>query len=904
MRLFFLGQVYDPIMKVYYDDYDYKRIESIVANDTQVANEDGQVIVTYPLAEKDHGYHISFEFEDTLGRRIIEDSYFGTANVRQSSRGIDETIYLSSDDYAYELGEEIELYIEGENGRYIADDNDKLLVISVTEGIDSARVTNEAFLNMTYPDTLTPSIRILSVFYDGSSMRQGYGFDQWLYVDKESLKGSMEVTFDKTSYGPGELVKAEVKAKDANGNGLEGYASIKVIDEAYYALYEDYYEPIDDLIPWYVNDTVLGKTIASSWHENVFYGAEGGEGGDDGIRNDFKNTAYTDHITLDKDGNGHFEFVLPDNLTNWRVTITGVNEALNVAMVKENVIASKPFFVTWHSTDAYHAQDSIGLTFRSALANGQSSISNGSVDYLVSILREGNVEFTKSVTGDIAAYMFLPVGQLDIGDYEVFIEATYGTMKDTLQYPISVKETRQNFRLNQASKLSETTNLVHNDELVNLTLMNQLAYERYQTLVSMTNTNYDRLEYEVVSYMTKYYLSDNGFDYELGSKPYIYLRDNNLYSPLYNSDGMVSTSVDLLLAGFHEIMIEQGDGSDIERLKIGLRQALSSGRMTIEEDAYAALGLSILGEPMLLEMSRMLDDQSFRDDKLATLYLLKGLSLYKDYQTVIDILDSLDLYNKTQAQLSGMTIRELAVLMSIYGDINADELAGGIYEHLFESTIDATNQVPVIAWQYDYLTNLPTNLFDVSVTVNEGEHKEVIVLDYNDIYEKTFTPEQIDALSFSDLAGEIYLISNFIGSNKDVMVSDGLKLETQLSNANLQIGDLLTIQHEIEVEGPLYQFVLQDVIPSGLVYVGDVTFASSLLDGFVYNRSSGKNNEFFAYAYPNEYSMGWPDKSVVTISYSARATAIGTYNYEPAVVTNYSTGDMAIGNEGVTSIEK
>lgn len=50
--------------------------------------------------------------------------------------------------------------------------------------------------------------------------------------------------------------------------------------------------------------------------------------------------------------------------------------------------------------------------------------------------------------------------------------------------------------------------------------------------------------------------------------------------------------------------------------------------------------------------------------------------------------------------------------------------------------------------------------------------------------------------------------------------------------------------------------------------------------------------------------MGWPDKSVVTISYSARATAIGTYNYEPAVVTNYSTGDMAIGNEGVTSIEK
>jgi uncharacterized protein YfaS (alpha-2-macroglobulin family) len=81
----------------------------------------------------------------------------------------------------------------------------------------------------------------------------------------------------------------------------------------------------------------------------IKFAAEAGLGGDDGAydREIFKDTAHFETIILDEKGHGELRFKLPDNVTSWRVTLSGATSDLYAGSNKTSLNVTLPFFINY-----------------------------------------------------------------------------------------------------------------------------------------------------------------------------------------------------------------------------------------------------------------------------------------------------------------------------------------------------------------------------------------------------------------------------------------------------------------------------------------------------------------------------------------------------------------------------
>lgn len=181
-------------------------------------------------------------------------------------------------------------------------------------------------------------------------------------VDTEQQALSVNVTTDKQTSAPGEVVTYTITTKDASGKAAQAEVSLAVVDKAALALAPSNSGPM--LSSFYPQQALGVRTalglVSSADDYNALYresipeggGSGGGGGGGDEslgvvtVRQDFKDTAHFEALVMtDASGQAQVRVSLPENLTTWQADARAVSADSKVGQATREVLSTKALFV-------------------------------------------------------------------------------------------------------------------------------------------------------------------------------------------------------------------------------------------------------------------------------------------------------------------------------------------------------------------------------------------------------------------------------------------------------------------------------------------------------------------------------------------------------------------------------
>jgi len=175
-----------------------------------------------------------------------------------------------------------------------------------------------------------------------------------LPVETGEKKLLVNITSDKKTYRPGEKVKAGIQVTDANKRGVRAEVCFAAVDLGVLNLIS--YQTPDYFDAFYYDRFLSVATAESRLHVigERNYGQKGvprgGGGGilasDFAFRKNFKATAYWNpEILTDNEGRASLSFVLPENLTTFRLMATAQTKDSCFGAGENKIIVKKPLLL-------------------------------------------------------------------------------------------------------------------------------------------------------------------------------------------------------------------------------------------------------------------------------------------------------------------------------------------------------------------------------------------------------------------------------------------------------------------------------------------------------------------------------------------------------------------------------
>lgn len=168
----------------------------------------------------------------------------------------------------------------------------------------------------------------------------------------------VELETDKLQYQPGERATYRITTKDLAGNPVAAEVSLGVVDEAIYAIQQEYLQSIGSFfysrIENYVQTSFGGEYDFSGYSSKDAWKLAMRSPSERRpfaalkaipkveVRKNFKDTAFwAPTVMTDSDGRAEVSFNFPDNLTTWRATARAVTGDTRVGSVVEKVLVRK-----------------------------------------------------------------------------------------------------------------------------------------------------------------------------------------------------------------------------------------------------------------------------------------------------------------------------------------------------------------------------------------------------------------------------------------------------------------------------------------------------------------------------------------------------------------------------------
>ena len=427
---------YDPIEKRMIEIPQYTKREKQVSRFEFKGIEGGRF--EFPV-ETDKSYRISVLTEDQQGRAVKVDQSVNTYWRRPDDAN---SMYIDLKKPEWEtkfsIGEKVKLTLtRGESPVGEIQENGQLLVAVYQNGIREIQSYETPNVEFDFKEEDLPNLYVQALYFDGKqflrSMAVYVGFDE----SDRDLKIQVEV--NKERYEPGDTASVDFSVADKDGNPVSANLYLAVVDEAYFAVRDQLADPLGDLYG-YTGYPNLTRSTASTdgGPYNLFGGAEGGGGGDSMvIRSDFRDTAVVQDLKTDADGRAQFSFVVPDNLTTWRLTTLGVTQNLYAGATTTPIEVGLPFFLQVIGSDEYVSGDMPMVGFRT-----YGSAEGTPVTHHISIKQNGEELFEEEMDGLVGELTYLALPELKTGIYVVTMTSETADASDGIEKTIEVVEAR------------------------------------------------------------------------------------------------------------------------------------------------------------------------------------------------------------------------------------------------------------------------------------------------------------------------------------------------------------------------------------------------------------------------------------------------------------------------------
>lgn len=898
----FLEQRYSEIYKETYDVYDFIRHEDIVFEEDVVTDLNGNIHVDFDQRFDNRYYSVDVIGVDANGALVVETNWNGY-NMNYD----DELSYsLYCNTYDVPVNETVTMELMRGNESIPSTEGDQLLIIEEKDGINDYFLLDETEFDIYFDKSKLPDTHYRAIYFNGKIMVSDYMMERHLKVDYSSVELSIEPAFDKDKYEPGDTVNYSLKVTDSEGNPVQADVNISVVDEAFFAVAEDYSDPLDDLFSSLFNQEILGSYFMALSIQSEFGAEQGGEGGVDGLRSEFENTAFFDLVQTDVNGQFEGSFILPDNITSWRVTLTAFNDEPETGKVKANIQSGLSFFGNVICEDKYLEGDYIYVT---TLTAGGSEFYGLPVTMELQLLNsQGDVLSTDLVESMFGDYQSLEIGELPIGQYDILVEVTSGDAKDTSKYSFEVTDSITTYQIDRQEIMTEDTRLESNNNFVTIEIYNQAAYDIYKQ-IRLISFWKDSISYtrSISGYLSEAYIEEVFNHNEVGYMDfYQYFGENGYIKELENGEGDIFLTARLLSVGFNDLIDDWQKEAILERV-----ESYSLSEEELDEEHILKLWIATcLDKAYLEEINEAADRFSDLESSKAQLALIATLieagQLTRANQLFPEFIESnnIDLSKDLGSLVTDEKENELmrAMLLGIAVKLERWDIADAFVDYLFENvrkTMYLNKYVAIEPELYYYFTKVELPVIDALVEFSTGQETFSEVLNYLDHLEMTLSSEEAEAFKVTNLVGELVIDKEYVGYGKDLATFEANLVSRSYRNAaeTYEIGDVITIDLTFERDLETRGFYLQEGLPAGLEFYKIIEQENGIyFDG----KAVGDTLEANIWiAHDKNESVG----KVITVSYQAIAVAGGTYHYEPTYIESMYDDTKWVGESSWVEVE-
>ncbi len=884
------GQYYDFINKKVMPRYEYRYKKVPLGEDQITTDGEGRANYNFPV-DKDKSYLVEFSTLDFRGN---------TALAQQRLQG--SGFYLEYDYPWYQLEH------EKENRKYSIDETVQVsfkknttlmperekgfLFLTCRRGILEEQIQNTGIFKTTFTTEMLPNFWIKGVYFDG---RYYYQTPEEIVLFEEQDKAlEIEISTDKESYRPGEKVQVNLAIKDQKGKPVKATVNLNLVDEALYAIHNQYVDLLYSLYghPNTVLSGIKGSLITHQPPDSRFGGAEGGgEGGSE--RKDFKDTVFFKTLTTDGSGKATVEFQVPDNLTSWRLTCQAITEDLQGAAKASKVIVKLPFFVDMISADTYLTGDQIIIPIRSY---GTELKEGSNVEYKLSLKSGDKIVHQEDLIGKAFTMEGVSLPLLAEGDYNLTLTGTNKEgLTDTLTYSFKVVDSLATKKEADFFLLKNKLDLAEKEGINSPVTLIFSDYQRSQyldLLWKLNMTSGARIEQRIASMRSntlikEYFPGLTTWAAEENADLVKYQTPQGGIALLPYGDADLELSVKLASLNLGVF--------DYNALTQYFTQITNDPSETRERTIIALAGLAALDEPVLQELLIVGEVKDLNDKEklylsLAFLELGDNYNAAKIFQTLL----------KAKSETLGNSLRlnvgddqddilEATAMASVLA-INLDyaEEAGKLATYVSENQ---TKDILLSLEQLLYLEKALPKLTDrpVSFSYKLDSKTEQIKLEPQKSYSLILTPEKIAEMEIKNIEGQIGVTALYEMpyQAQDNVSEDGVKISRKYevngkATNEFKANDLVkvTISYQFGAKAPDGHYEVRDFLPAGLKIV-ERPYQRGISDknlGYPV-LTDGQKAVFVVY-----------DKKDGHFNYYARVINPGQYKAEQAILQHSKSG--------------
>lgn len=889
------GEYYDYINKKVVKKYRYFEVENLIQQ-FDFTPSDGKYQFDFPTQDN-KSYTIKITGSDSRGQKLSESVYiYGSSYWWDAYDMPTYKLERISGNETCKTGEAVTYTVKLGDQEVTKGENRRFLHLTLHKGIQEADITDSPRYTAAFTADRIPSMYIKSVYFDGSELHDLY--PELIKYDAQEKRIDIRIDPDKPLYKPGELVHLDILTEDSSGKPCSAEVNLSVVDEAFFALEDQYVDTLGALYGPSVSAGILASYVSHEPLQDMVpaNGAEQGEGGDKIARSDFRDNAYFSSVHTDAQGKASVSFKLPDNLTSWRVTYQGVTPDLEAGSGKINIVSTLSFFVDtiFHQTLLENDSPDIGVR-----AYGTQLDPGAEVSYKVTVQNSTGDKKIFETKGKANQRTNIRLDKLTEGRYTVTVEASSGNLRDVVEKEFQVVKHILEASRVKHDKLTEGFKPEGSDGLTTLTFYNGNSSRYYQELSSLAGSWGQRID-QVLSrilgweLMKKYYGEEPWYEEETDLSKY-QTEDGGIALLSYDSSDVELSAKICGLAAEH---------LDTTALKLYFYNTINDPEALPEQVCAAYMGLASLREPILIEIQELVGSERLGIKE--KLYLSAALAELGDFGNAKALFSEIyKSYGKTIGELYYIDpgtgdkddILELTALGSITAIKSGLPEKDGMFDYVCsKSSSDILTNLERLTY---VRAGIPTAKHTGKFSYSIGDERKEVVINGGESYRLVLTPERLDAISFTNIEGDLRVTTRYTGSITDLMqaASPAMQIKRNIGTDNGQsfaTSDLVTITLNIQ---------LGKELPNGYYEITDVLPAGFRFDHFVYSHRSPwqleqvNRQKVVLGAYLNPGNSG-----TYTITYVARAVNTGSFTADHAVLRHNDSDASAFSDQSTVVI--